>query len=199
MKKLLLVLAVMIGFAAPVSAQMTGYSSESEQFLDNVRKFNAGEAMGALRRPGNNLIDYRGRDGDAALHIAVKGKKLTWVDALIGFDADLELQNADGDTALILAVKTGQFDVASRLIGYGANVNASNRRGETPAILAVLGRHESILEALLRKGADPDKKDNYAGLSARDYAQRDSRNPKLLALIEGTQAQDQFEFGPVLR
>lgn len=199
MKKLLFVLVAILGFATPVSAQLSGYGSEAEQFLDNVRKFNAGEAMGALRRPGNNLIDYRGRDGDAALHIAVKGRKLTWVDALIGFNADLELQNADGDTALLLAVRTGQFDVASRLIGYGADVNASNRRGETPAILAVLGRHESILEALLRKGADPDRRDSYAGLSARDYAQRDSRNPKLLALIEGTKAQDQFEFGPILR
>ena len=199
MKKLLLVLVAMIGFATPAAAQMASYASEGERFLQNVREFQADKAMGALRRPGNNLVDYRGRDGEAAIHIAVKGRKLNWVDALAGFNANLDLQDTNGDTPLTLAIRTGQFDIASRLLGYGVDVNRANRRGETPAILAVLGRQDLILEALLKKGADPDRKDNFAGLSAREYAARDSRNPRMLDLIESTQAQDQFEFGPVLR
>lgn len=199
MKKLLAILAALLAFAAPAQAQMSAFGSEGEQFLEDVRKFDAAKAMGALRRPGNNLIDYRGRDGDGALHIAVRGKKLNWVDALVGFEADLDLRNGDGDTPLMVAVRMGQFDIASRLLGYGADVNATNRRGETPAILAVLGRHDLILEALLKKGADAEKKDSYAGLSARDYAARDTRNPRLLELIETTGKQDDFQFGPVLR
>lgn len=199
MRKLLLVLTILVGFASPAAAQTATYSSEGERFLEDVRKFDGEKAMGALRRPGNNLIDFRGRAGEAALHIAVRGKKMTWVDALIGFNANLDIKDGNGDTPLILAIKTGQFDVASRLVGYGADVNLANRRGETPAILAVLGRHETILEVLLRKGANPDVTDNASGLSARDYAARDTRNPRLLELIENTQAQDQFQFGPVLR
>lgn len=199
MKKILLLLVALIGFATPAAAQLTGFASEGEQFLTDVRNFEAEKAMGALRRPGNNLIDYRGRDGEAALHIAVRGKKLNWVDALVGFDANLDIRDMNGDTPLHLAVRTGQFDIASRLVGYGADVNVANKRGETPAILAVLARNAPILEALLKEGADPDKADSYAGLSARDYAARDTRNPHLLQLIENTGAQDQFQFGPVLR
>ena len=63
MKKLLVVLAALLAFAAPAQAQMSAFGSEGEQFLEDVRKFDAAKAMGALRRPGNNLIDYRGRDG----------------------------------------------------------------------------------------------------------------------------------------
>nr|WP_255554618.1 ankyrin repeat domain-containing protein [Sphingomicrobium sp. B8] len=196
---MLLLLAVMMGVATTASAQLSGYGSEAEQFLSDVRDFNAEKAMGALRRPGNNLVNYRGRAGDAALHIAVMGKKMSWVDSLVGFNADVNIRNADGDTPLILAVKTGQFDIASRLLGFGADPNIANRRGETPAILAVLGRHELILEAILRDGGNPDIKDRNAGLSARDYAARDRRNPRLLELIESTEAQDKLEFGPVIR
>ena len=197
--KIFLLLAALVGFSAPAAAQMGSFASEGDKFLDDVRAFNAPEAMGALRRPGNNLVDYRDRTGEAALHIAVKGRKLTWVDALAGFNADLDIRNADGDTPLHLAVRTGQFDVASRLLDYGASADLANRRGETPAILAVLGRQAAILEALLKKGADPDKSDSVAGLSARDYATRDTRNPKLLELIRSTRVQDEFEFGPILR
>ena len=67
--------------------------------------------------------------------------------------------------------------------------------------LAVQLRRPKILEALLLEGADPDKVDHSAGLSARQYAQRDDRNPELLQLIEKTQAKSKtkLEFGPVLR
>ena len=37
---------------------------------------------------------------------------------------------------------------------------------------------------LINKGADPDQTDNLAGLSARDYAVRDSRNPAMVALFK---------------
>lgn len=196
---LLALLIATFGLATPAHAQLTGYGSEGDKFLIAVRKFDAPKAMGMLREPGNNLVDYRGREGEAAMHIAVRGRKMNWVDALAGFDADVDIRDKDGDTPLMIAIRMKQADIASRLLGYGASVNLANRRGETPLILAVQARHENLVEVLLRDGADPDATDSVAGLSARDYARRDTRNPRLLELIETTTKQDDFQFGPVLR
>lgn len=58
--------------------------------------------------------------------------------------------------------------------------------GETALIVAVQQRQAPIAKLLLEAGANPDKTDNAAGLSARDYAKRDSRSRDILALIEST-------------
>jgi ankyrin repeat protein len=58
--------------------------------------------------------------------------------------------------------------------------------GETPLIVAVQARQAPLVRFLVSKGANPDKTDNAAGYSARDYAKRDSRNPELLRLIEAS-------------
>ena len=57
----------------------------------------------------------------------------------------------------------------------GAKVDGANRMGETPLIVAVQQRQTPIVRRLLAAGANPDKTDNAAGYSARDYAQRDNR------------------------
>jgi hypothetical protein len=41
-----------------------------------------------------------------------------------------------------------------------------------------------MVQMLLAAGANPDKTDNAAGLSARDYAARDSRSRNILQAIE---------------
>ena len=192
-------LVALVASAAPAHAQFATGGSEGDRFMAAVRDFDAPTAMGMLREPGNNLVNYRSRDGDAALHISVRGRKLSWVDALVGFDADIDIRDADGETPLMIAIRMKQADIASRLLGYGASVNLANRRGETPLILAVQARHGNLVETLLKDGADPDATDSVAGLSARDYARRDTRNPHLLELIENTSKQDDFKFGPVLR
>lgn len=195
--KALLILAAAIGFAQFAHAQ--NHVANGEVFIDYVKEFNGAKAMAMLRQPGNNLVNYRNREGDAALHIAVRGRKHEWVEALYGFKADIDIRDSAGDTPLALAIKSGQTEMVIRLLSYGANVDVVNRSGETPLIHAVRSRQVRIVELLLERGADPDAKDNLTGLSARDYAQRDSRNPKLLELIESTETEDQFQFGPILR
>ncbi|HEX8388596.1 MAG TPA: ankyrin repeat domain-containing protein, partial [Sphingomonas sp.] len=63
-------------------------------------------------------------------------------------------------------------------------INLANGSGETPLILAVQRRDLAAARTLLGLGADPDQTDNVAGMSARDYARRDARNPALLKLLE---------------
>jgi ankyrin repeat protein len=90
----------------------------------------------------------------------------------------------NGETPLIAAARAGYAEAADWLIGLGAKVDETNRAGETALIIAVQRRQVPIVRSLLNAGANPDKTDNVAGYSARDYAKRDNRTPQLLKLIE---------------
>jgi hypothetical protein len=50
--------------------------------------------------------------------------------------------------------------------------------------VAVQQRQLPVVRLLLDAGADPDKPDSAAGLSARDYAKRDTRARQILQMIE---------------
>ena len=76
-----------------------------------------------------------------------------------------------------------QAEELERLLGLGAKVDGTNRAGETPLIIAVQQRDARLVKSLLDAGADPDRTDNVAGYSARDYAARDSRARDILKLI----------------
>jgi ankyrin repeat protein len=70
------------------------------------------------------------------------------------------------------------------LLAKGAKVDGANKMGETPLIVAVQQRNPGLVRTLLEAGANPDKADSAAGLSARDYATRDARSRNLLKLIQ---------------
>ena len=65
-----------------------------------------------------------------------------------------------------------------------AKVDAPNRQGETALIVAVQARNTQVVRRLLQAGADPDRADSSAGMSARDYAKRDNRVREILTVIE---------------
>lgn len=61
-----------------------------------------------------------------------------------------------GDTALCAAVQGGFAKGVELLLLHGANVGKVGREGQPPLALAALKRNETVLEALLRGGADPN-------------------------------------------
>ena len=68
-------------------------------------------------------------------------------------------------------------------------------------IRAVQLRDSEMTRLLLKNGADPDRTDTLAGLSARDYATRDRRASAILAEIEKADKEKKPEttgrfFGP---
>lgn len=185
--------------AAPAMADGFGVnSSEGEAFLKAIREGDNNAAIPLLEQPGSRVANYRGYDGDTALHIATRKRELDWVGYLLKKGADPNVIDANGDTALMIASRIGFEEAAGWMIQLGAKVDTPNRRGETALAVAIQANQPRIVEMLLKAGADPDKADFSAGLSPRDYAKRDTRNPSLLKLIETVKSTKKTVAGPKL-
>jgi ankyrin repeat protein len=173
--------AALAALAAPAAAQLT---SPSYDFLKAVRERNGNKATELLQTRPPGLINMRGEDGDTALIMTIARQDHDWAAFLISKGADVNAPGKGGDTPLITAARVGFGDAVEWLLSAKARVDAANRMGETPLIVAVQQRQVPIVKLLLNAGADPDKTDTAAGLSAREYAARDTRSRQILQLIE---------------
>lgn len=186
--------------AVPAFGQ-TAYAtngSEGEAFLEAIEKGDNNKAIPMIEEPGSRVVNYRGYKGDTALHIATRKRELDWVGYLLKKGADPNVGDSNGDTALIIASRIGFEEAVDWMLRLGGKVDAANRRGETALIIAVQQRQPRVVERLLLAGANPDKGDHAAGLSAREYAKRDTRNPGLLKLIETVKSTKKQVAGPTL-
>ena len=140
--------------------------------------------MDLLRSKGSVVLNTRDDKGETALNVAIARRDDDWTGFLLNQGADPNLGGRNGDTPLIAAARVGYLGAAADLIRMRVKVDATNRMGETPLIVAVEARQPEIVKLLLADGADPDRADSAAGLSARDYAKRDPRARDILKLIE---------------
>ena len=83
------------------------------------------------------------------------------------------------------------------LLAYKAQVDKANDNGETPLIRAVQLRDVGLVRLLVAQGASADKRDSLAGMSARDYAQRDNRTPGLADALDAAKSSTAKPTGPV--
>lgn len=181
---------------APVALLMVGTpaisqslnQSDGERLLKAVTEDDGATAISIVDAPGSRAVNYRGYDGDTALHLVTKRRDLAWVNYLLTRNADPNIGDKQGDTALIIAARIGFPEAVEIMIAYNAQVDTTNRLGETALIAAVQQRQPKVVQLLLEAGANPDKPDRATGLTARDYAKRDSRNPELLKLIESVKS-----------
>ena len=176
------VMAAAAVMATSAVAQQLGEVGET--FVRAVKDKDGAKVDELLQDKGMTLINTRNVNGETALMITVARRDNTWTSFLLSNGADPNIANRDGDTPLIMAARIGYLEAAQWLVGKKARIDEANRMGETPLIVAVQGRHTPLVKYLLSRGANPDKTDNAAGYSARDYAKRDSRNPEILRLIE---------------
>lgn len=166
--------------AAPASAQF----SDSYNFLKAVRDKEVLKAKQFLDKPGSVLVNTRDKDsGETALHIVVKRRDVPWIAFLLQQGADPNVRDSQGNTALNLAAGQGFADGVRVMLLGRANPDLPNGRGETPLIRAVQLRDPASARMLLDAGADPDRTDSAAGLSARDYAAQDRRGGPLSKLL----------------
>jgi hypothetical protein len=187
--------AVLALAAAPAAAQLTG--SDGEAFIQAMKEGNGGEAVDLVKKPGSTVVNYRGSDGNAGLHIAMRRRNANWVGFLLANDADPNLGDKNGDTPLILSARLGFTEGAARMLMARAQVDKANKLGETALIVAVQQRQTAIAKMLLEAGADPDKADHASGYTAREYAKRDSRAQDVLRLIETVKSKKKPAVGPV--
>ena len=182
--RLMLAIALLtpaLGMAAPAFAQG---QSEGYKFLSAVRDAKNNEVLEMLGRPGSNIINTRDvTNGEGALHIVIKRGDEVYLRFLLQKGADANLRDGKGNTPLLLAVTLGQTGMIPILTAAGANPNLGNSAGETPLIRAVQRRDVGMIRVLLNENADPDQADIIAGMSARDYAKQDGRNPVVSKLL----------------
>lgn len=178
----LLAVAAAATLALPAHAQQ---QSESYKFLSAIEKEDGKTVTTMIETPGSTIINTKAvTTGKGALHTLVGHSGSLYMQYLLQHKADPNIRDAKGNTPLMLAAMAGRDDLVELLLTYKANPNLANGAGQTALILAVNARNEAIARTLLAKGADPDQTDNMAGLSARDYALRDSRNPVMIALFK---------------
>jgi len=131
------------------------------------------------------VIACRGDNGEHPLEIQ----------RLLKLGADINVRNYKGKTALHYAAKAGFLKVIELLIEKGATLDAPDNVGETPVFDAIRStikdseKQLAALEALLRKGANPNVK-NRKGLTPLKVAQRMRRagSAKVVELLRAYQA-----------
>ncbi len=172
--------------SAPVAAQRM---SDSYEFLKAVREADGRKVTELLDKPGSNIVNTRDiGTGETGLHIVAKRGDATYVGFLLGRGANANAQDGRGNTAVMLAANGNFADCVDRLVKQRANLNLANASGETPLIRAVQNRNLEIARMLLTAGANPDQRDSLAGMSARDYAARDTRSPAIARLLAEAKA-----------
>ncbi|NLS26880.1 hypothetical protein S2M10_18680 [Sphingomonas sp. S2M10] len=170
----------------PALAQGMGQPRESIQFLDAIRKQDGNKVNEFLRDKALSMINVKDPygTGEAALHIVVKRQDPTYLSVLINQPGvNPNIQDRDGNTPLIFAAGLGWGPGVDALIAKKANVNLANNGGVTPLIRAVLAHDAEVVKKLLDAGADPDRADFGGGLSAREYATRETRYPSIAKLL----------------
>lgn len=176
-------LLALAGFT-PGSAATAQQRSPSYQFLEAVKKADANKVNEFLNEPGQRIANVKDDSGDAAIHIVTKRRDYVYLRFLLGRNADINLEDGAGNTALMLAVEAGWPEGVALLLKQRADVNLGNRGGETPLMRAVQRRDVDLVRKLLDAKADPDQTDRLAGMTARDYAARDTRAPAIAQLLK---------------
>lgn len=180
----------------PAQAQFRG----GYAFLMAVEKRDGDKATEALKDDPTLINSRHPQTGETALIMATKRRDPMWVRFLLSKGADAAIADRQGTSPLMHAALLNFTEGADELLLRKAPVDQANRRGETPLIMAVQSRNTSMVQLLVRKGANPDKRDHAAGMSARDYARRDDRTGSLLSALDAkadTPARDNSAvFGP---
>lgn len=174
--------ALTLALLSPIAAQ--AQFSDNYNFLKAVKDADGQKATDLIQKPGSTVINSRDvTSGDTALHLVVARRDNTWLTFLLAKGANPNLTDNNGNTPLMDAVQARFEEGVRSLLTFSAQVDKANGSGETPLIRAVQLRDVGLVRLLVAQGANPDRRDTIAGMSARDYAARDSRTPGLVEAL----------------
>lgn len=176
-----------LGLMVPTPAQ--AQFSDNYNFLKAVKDRDGEKATDLLQKPGSTVVNSRDvTTGESALHIVIARRDATWLNFMLAKGANANLADNSGNTPLMAAVQNRFEEGVRMLMASGAQVDKVNGSGETPLIRAVQLRDLGLVRLLVAQGANPDRRDTIAGMSARDYADRDNRTPGLVEALAAAKA-----------
>jgi len=150
------------------------YPSESTvRFLSRV-----GMLCGAGFLSVAGVISASSPIADAAMQ-----RQAETVRSLVQQRVDVNVPQADGTTALHWAAHWDDVGTAELLIRAGANVMAANRDQATPLFLASINGSKSLIELLIKSGADPNAPILRHGETALMMAARTGKTDAVQVLL----------------
>ena len=174
--------ALALALLSPVAAQ--AQFSDSYNFLKAVKDADGQKVTDLIQKPGSTVINSRDvTSGETALHLVIARRDNTWLSFLLAKGANPNLADNRGNTPLMNAVQARFEDGVRTLLAGGAQIDQTNGSGETPLIRAVQIRDIGLVRLLVAQGANADKRDTIAGMSARDYAERDARTSGIVEVL----------------
>lgn len=127
-------------------------------------------------------VNAKDKDGTTSLMAASARGHVNVVSALLAAGASVNEQNTDGHTALMFAYN-GKNQVETlweRYIQFVAEGETEDDEGTMPIIKEALQNHTSLVELLLKSGADPKIKDKE-GHVAKDFDYHPDTDAEILA------------------
>jgi ankyrin repeat protein len=107
---------------------------------------------------------------------------------LIEYGVDIFQTTKEGVGAIDIAIKFKREDVVQLCVDLGVDINTSKRKSKiTPIILASCFNNISMVELLIRNGANINGVDN-SKMSAKDYAKKLGQN-KMLEFLDSIGAE----------
>ena len=174
--------ALALALLSPVAAQ--AQFSDAYIFLKAVKDADGQKVTDLIQKPGSTVINSRDvTSGETALHLVIARRDNTWLSFLLAKGANPNLADNRGNTPLMNAVQARFEDGVRTLLAGGAQIDKTNGSGETPLIRAVQLRDIGLVRLLVAQGANADKRDTIAGMSARDYAERDARTSGIVEVL----------------
>ena len=133
--------------------------------------------LAARNRPVAELLMDHGADpNDVFRDVLLTGCNYEFADALLARGAELNPVMWKGQTLLHVTIHWGRLSSAQWLLEHGANPNTVGEKDKwTPLHQAASRGVASIVEALLKHGADPTKKDVH-GKTPLDIARGKKRS-----------------------
>jgi ankyrin repeat protein len=114
----------------------------------------------ALCAAGADVNATTEKNGETALHIAIKSGHYDITNELLLYRPDLEMRTSSGQEAPLhyAAAKTGSLAAVVALLKSGANIEALDTQGRTPAELAISNQNIHVAVAIVSQARGKRKK-----------------------------------------
>ncbi len=134
----------------------------------------------------------------SALHCAAESGKLVGISELLSTGINVDLKDSHGCTPLHCATLSEHAHAMQSLLDHGTDVNAVDLHLYTPLRYAVVWKHhESILEVLLRNGADMEMRSGSGFTVLHLAANMELKDLLLLLLNYGAEVDAKHLYGNV--